>query len=379
MYQPECLRFCYTISRHTLHERVPSFRYTAITLLGLHATQARGLSVSFPVDEICADLATRAAAETELGSKALALWAALKMNSGAAGRALRSVLAHSGFVTTPDEGLIRSTELAWTVYGLALAWSDVNAPGGGALERNVKDEVKKRLDSGLGILRAQRNAATALFQCAGLPDGKVRLRDRLKATSGFFDSQVYGAMALAQCGKALDKPELLTEAHDTVRAILNRQGTHGEWPWHYDVRTGAIIDPYPIFSVHQDGMGPMVLLDVGERLEISFQEPVERSLAWIFGSNTIASSMIDHDRGLIWRGLRRKGPSQYVLQISRLLHYYEMPLLAKLVNAAPGLTIQYECRPYHLGWFLYAFCRPSQFCPPTSHETHSRSQAAPAA
>jgi hypothetical protein len=89
--------------------------------------------------------------------------------------------------------------------------------------------------------------------------------------------------------------------------------------------------------------------------------------------------MIDRNLGVIWRGLRRKGPSQYVLQISRLLHYYEMPFLAKLVNAAPGLTIQYECRPYHLGWLLYAFCRPSQFFPSTSHETHSRSQAAPAA
>jgi hypothetical protein len=354
-------------------------RYTAITLLGLHAARARGLSIAFPVDEICADLAIRAAAETELGGKALALWAALNLRSDAGGKALQAVLGHGGLVTTADEGLIRSTELAWAVYGLALAWSDISTPGGGTLGRNLKDEVKARLDSGLQILRSQRNSTTGLFQCAGLPKGRTRLRDRLKTTSGFFDSQVYGAMALAQSGKALERADLLTEAHDTVRALLSRQGTHGEWPWHYDVRSGAIIDPYPIFSVHQDGMGPMVLLDVGERLEISFQEPVERSLAWIFGSHTIAPSMIDRNLGVIWRGLRRKGPSQYVLQISRLLHYYEMPFLAKLVNAAPGLTIQYECRPYHLGWLLYAFCRSSQFSPSTSHEAHSRSQAAPAA
>jgi hypothetical protein len=186
-------------------------------------------------------------------------------------------------------------------------------------------------------------------------------------------------MALALCGKVLDQPDFLAAATDTVRAILGRQGTDGEWPWHYDVRSGDIIDPYPIFSVHQDGMGPMVLLDVGEQLGMNFQEPVERSLQWIFGANEIRTSMIDSDSGLIWRGLRRKGLSQYGLQASRLLHYYKIPRLAKLVNAAPGFKIQYECRPYHLGWLLYAFCRPGQLSSEIGAlETVPRSQAATA-
>jgi hypothetical protein len=201
---------------------------------------------------------------------------------------------------------------------------------------------------------------TGLFQCAGLANRKGRLRDHLKTTSGFFDSQVYGAMALAQAGKSLGRPELLQEAYATVRAIVKHQGKFGEWPWHYDVRDGTLIDPYPIFSVHQDGMGPMVLLEVGEILGMDFQEAVERSLNWVFGANELNMPMIDYDAGMIWRAQRRKGMQQYILQASRVAHYYRLPCIARVLRAAPGRALEYECRPYHLGWILYAFCRPSQ-------------------
>ena len=144
MYQGEHLRFCHTIRRDSPHERTPSFRYTAITLLGLDAAIKSGVSVTFPVDYICTDLATRAADEADLGNKALALWAALKLRSVASDKALHAILAHDGFLTTRAEGLVRSTELAWAVYSLALAWLDMNIPGGALLGRNRKSEVKKR-------------------------------------------------------------------------------------------------------------------------------------------------------------------------------------------------------------------------------------------
>jgi hypothetical protein len=359
MYQDDCLRFCYTIAKEAPNDRVPSFRYTAITLIGLCAAKELRLPVSFALDEICTDLAARASAETDLGNKALALWAALNLRSNAAEMALESVLNHSGFVATTTEGLVRSTELAWTVYSLAKAWTDLTTSGG-VLGRRTLDYVRTRLEEGLRVLRSQRNGKTGLFACAGISCGSGRLRDRMKATSGFFDSQVYGAMALAETGKALNRAGLLEEARETIGTILRHQGPRGEWPWHYDIRSGAIIDPYPIFSVHQDGMGPMMLLDVGEALKMDFQPAVERSLHWVFGANELNVSLIDEEMELIWRGIRRKGLSQYALQASRMLHYYEMPAVAQWVNSVPGVAIQYECRPYHLGWALYAFCRRSQ-------------------
>jgi hypothetical protein len=360
MYDKDCLRFCYTkVPRKTPAGFVPSYRYTAITLIGLCAAKDRRLPVAFPLEDICTDLARHASKEIDLGNKALALWAVLALQSSAADTALLAVLDHPGFVTNADEQLIRSTELAWAVYSLAKAWIDMMTEGG-VLSRTLKDRVKPRLDEGVQILRSQRNPKTGLFSCAGLSNGNGRFRDRMKTTSGFFDSQVYGSMALALTGVALNQPGLLKEADETVRTILSLQGPTGEWPWHYDIRTGATIDEYPIFSVHQDGMGPMMLLDVGESLGVDFQPAVERSLEWLFGHNLLNVSMIDWELEIIWRGLRRKGLRQYILQASRVLHYCDAPSLARWVKAIPGLAVQYECRPYHLGWLLYAFCRRSQ-------------------
>ena len=47
--------------------------------------------------------------------------------------------------------LIRSTELAWAVYSLAMAWADMNVSPRKLLARNRKNEVKKRLDEGLQL------------------------------------------------------------------------------------------------------------------------------------------------------------------------------------------------------------------------------------
>jgi hypothetical protein len=273
--------------------------------------------------------------------------------------ALSALLDHEGLITTAREGLIRSTELAWAIYGLALAWGDMQTPGGGLLNRRLQERVGNRLHVSIDVLHSQRHGTTGLFQCAGIVNGSTRLRDRMKTTSGFFDSQVYGAMALAQAGKMLDRPDFLEAASMTVRAIVGHQGKYGEWPWHYDVRAGTIIDPYPIFSVHQDSMGPMVLLEVGELLGMDFQAAVERSLNWVFGANELNMPMIDHEAGMIWRAQRRKGVQQYILQANRIAHHYRLPFVAHILRTASGRAIEYECRPYHLGWILYAFCRQS--------------------
>lgn len=127
MYHPDCLRFCYTIAKHAPDERVPSFRYAAITLLGLSAARDIGVPVSFPLEEIGADLATRAGEEADLGNKALALWAALRLRSAATETALTSLLNHDGLAANPFERFIRSTELAWAVYSLAKACLDIKS------------------------------------------------------------------------------------------------------------------------------------------------------------------------------------------------------------------------------------------------------------
>jgi hypothetical protein len=360
MYYEEELRFCYAI-RGDHQKDCPWYRYTAITLLGLDEARRAGLPVMFPLDDICDDLTRRSAEEKDLGNKALALWAALKLKAGGASKALKSILEHGSFVTNPDEGLIRSTELAWVVYALAMAWMDLTERNGGILPIDYQDSVRKCLQEGTRTLLTQRNSKTGLFQGAVNTSGKLSLWEKAKAGSGYFDAQVYGAMALAKAGKVLDEVDWTKRAHETVLALTKHQGRDGEWPWHYNVLSGTVIDPYPLFSVHQDGMGPMALLEVGEAVGVNFQDHVERSLRWVFGKNELALSMIDADRGIIWRGIRRRGALRFLLHSNRMAHHLKIPEVARLLSGLPGRAVIQECRPYHLGWALYAFSRSMQF------------------
>jgi hypothetical protein len=78
----------------------------------------------------------------------------------------------------------------------------------------------------------------------------------------------------------------------------------------------------------------MVLLEVGEILGMDFQEAVERSLNWVFGANELNMSMIDYEAGMIWRAQRRKGMQQYILQASRVAHYYRLSFIARVLRRA---------------------------------------------
>ena len=44
----------------------------------------------------------------------------------------------------------------------------------------------------------------------------------------------------------------------------------GEWPWHYDSVTGRVVSRYPVFSVHQHAMGPMMLFAASEATGVDF-------------------------------------------------------------------------------------------------------------
>ena len=139
------------------------------------------------------------------------------------------------------------------------------------------------------------------------------------------------------------------------------QGPLGQWAWHYDVRTGAVVDRYPVYSVHQHGMGPMALRAVGEATGRRFDDALERSVAWVFGANELDESMIDPERGVIWRSIRRR------LARGTLIHVFKVLTMARLMRASRGLAsvvnsrgrleIDRECRPYELGWLLVAGAR----------------------
>ena len=51
-------------------------------------------------------------------------------------------------------------------------------------------------------------------------------------------------------------------AIETADALCRLQGPAGQWWWIYDVERGTPAIRYPVYSIHQDAMGPMALLAV---------------------------------------------------------------------------------------------------------------------
>ena len=66
------------------------------------------------------------------------------------------------------------------------------------------------------------------------------------------------------------------------RRSVARQGPAGQWWWHYDRRTGRVVERYPVYAVHQDAMAPMALLALERRGAASTcATPIARGLAWL--------------------------------------------------------------------------------------------------
>ena len=73
-----------------------------------------------------------------------------------------------------------------------------------------------------------------------------------------------------------------------VARTLSIQGPRGEWPWLIRTSSGVVVDPYPVFSVHQDSMAMLFLLPANDRGIARAAEAIPKSLAWCFGANELA-------------------------------------------------------------------------------------------
>ena len=125
----------------------------------------------------------------------------------------------------------------------------------------------------------------------------------------------------------------------------------GQWWWHYDASSGQVADGYPVFSVHQHAMGPMALFKLGEVLHRDFDDWIYKGVRWINSNNELEFDMEDDSRKLIWRCIFRARRS-----LKRYLKAgFGFQTEATQHENPTDLKVLYECRPYELGWLLYAF------------------------
>jgi hypothetical protein len=337
MYEPSVERFVFRVRRTAagvVSEGI-SFRYTAITLIGLAgeademASQAlRGQRPS----SVCASLVAALPAVGNLGDAALTLWASRALRHPDWERALRRVVE-----LRPLEGARPTVELAWTLAALC---ADADLPAA-----DLRAAVARRLLS-------------AFVERSGLfPHVVSPARAGARAHVACFADLVYPIHALSRYGRLTGDRSALSAALRCADTVVRRQGPRGQWWWHYDVRTGEVIEPYPVYAVHQDAMAPLALLALEDASGQDFGAAIAHGLAWLAGAPELrGGSLVDPDADLVWRKVARHEPSKLARSIqaaaSRLHPGLRVPGLDAIL---PAGAVDHEDRPYHLGWLLYAW------------------------
>jgi len=325
-----------------LVNREPNLLYSAVSLVGLleqrRAPADDAVALGPALDALHRE-AAQSAAGVVLGNVVWASALAGDRRGEAAARRLAAL----------DPARQASAELGQSLFGLvraAEAYPAIKDPCERAARR-LATELEERFSARAGVFRATPSAG--------------RLRRRLVSGFTSFATQVYPLHGLAAfcLHTGVDAPPVVERV---ARRIVAAQGALGQWWWLYSTRTRAVLEGYPVYSVHQDGMAFLGLVPV-ERLGLgSYLEPLARGLDWVDGRNELDASLVATDAPLIWRCIQRVGshadaaygvsPGNHRGVVARSLRPGRH---ADRTGAAPErLEVLRECRSYHLGWLLYA-------------------------
>jgi len=310
-----------------------SLRYTAIAVLGarhLDPAGQREILAGRTVGEVCDVLADRLSSTNSLGDAALAVWATAASGHQGLERALRRFdQLDSG------SGPRYIVDLAWAASGLVAARSVVD------VEPRL-DRIRTRLlDSLVGTRQ--------LFGHVTEPD----LTSRYRRHVGCFGDQVYSIQALARLHASADDPVSLATAEKCAERLCQLQGPAGQWWWHYDARTGGVVEGYPLYTVHQHAMAPMALFDLADAGGEVDLDAIRRGLGWLVSAPEVSDALILDRPGLTVRKVARTDPGKLVRGLravaAKARPGTELPVLDRLW---PPTAIDRECRPYELGWLL---------------------------
>jgi hypothetical protein len=315
-----------------LNPQGTSARYTAITALGLMrlpgAVQRQVLSGDHCHD-LVGRLAKRLDAMTSLGDVALVCWAAAEAGHGELPHALHRLAA-----IDRAAGRVDVVAAAWVVTALVAA--------------RPACDVERHLTAARRRLLAARSAV--------YPHTTGGSADWYRSHVGSFADQVYPVQALARLHASAGDPEALAAANSVADAVCRAQGDAGQWWWHYDSRAGSVVEGYPVYSVHQHAMAPMALLDLAEAGGEEHLAAICRGVRWLARPPETRENLTPGQLGVVWRKVARADRGKTVRGLRAAATRLRPGLrLAALDRLFPPCRVDHECRPYELGWLLYAW------------------------
>ena len=339
MYRPEQKLFAFRLRKKGREEILEgiSRRYTAIALVGM-AGEDRHITSEVlkkhSLQDVCERLLDDCGQSRELGELALTTWAAKVLRHKDAHKAVTALK-----LMEPAKGLYRTVELSWALTALVAGDSE---PAEAPLAKKIAD-----------TLIASFNRQSGLFPHAPTRKGLSSLRSHVSCFADF----VYPIQALSFYYQATGDSRASEIACACAEKMCELQGPQGQWWWHYDLRTGRVVERYPVYSVHQDSMAPMALFALADACDKKdHSEAIDKSLGWLTNPPEIPNSLIDRERNVIWRKVARREPFKLVRKLQATASYLHQTLRVPGADLLfPAVSIDYESRPYHMGWILYAW------------------------
>jgi len=312
-----------------------SIRYTLICLLGLGKMKASGRRCPLEADVITKALLRDTSKVTNIGDLGLLVWLASMVCPGEVEDLIaeRSLIDVMSTYIDGNEG--KTTELAWCLTGLSYA-----ALATGLKSIPVVDVADKAYRAVIG-----NYGGKGIFGHCKTSSLKGFIRGRI----GCFADQVYPIYALSRYFRVFGEQKALIIARECAEAICSKQGEFGQWWWLYDSKKGEVVGRYPVYSVHQDGMAPMALLELGRMTSADHSNSIDKGLAWLMEQNELNQKMVDGANSVIWRSI-------YYSKSDKYKEIFTSMVLSRPCYKPHGeLKVLYECWSYHLGWLLYAF------------------------
>ncbi|WP_182558306.1 hypothetical protein [Microlunatus kandeliicorticis] len=312
-----------------------SLRYAAIAALGiglLPIAQQRQILNGDDARGLTALVIERALRVEDLGAVALAAWAAAEVGHHFA----EDLFLH----------IDRRISSSHPIDVVECSWALTAAVSASRLAK--LDDLTRKIERRLSA--AQGPGGLFPHVLSPLPQKGVR------SHVGCFADQVYPIQALARLHLLTGNPAALERADACAERIVALQGKQGQWWWHYDARSDAVVERFPVYSVHQHAMAPMALLDLAEAGGANHSAAIARGLGWIDNHPEALADLVSERLGVIWRKVGRREPRKLARGLAATLTSRRpgstLPLLDRLLPPGP---IDYECRPYELGWLLYAW------------------------
>lgn len=337
-YDPDAVEFAQTVRRAgrsgaDVRREGSSLRYGAIAALGLSrldvADQRTALS-GRTAAQLSRRVGVRALGQADPGAIALAAWAQAETCG-----TVDDVLFARLIALLSSDQPIPTVDLAWMLTA-AVAMGDRG----------------EAIATPLGNKLLDAQGAQGIYPHV-LPASS---QNRWRRHVGSFADQVYPLQALARRFRVTGEVALLEAAEQTARTLCELQGPDGQWWWHYDARTGEVVERFPVYAVHQHAMAPMVLFDLADAGGTDRTAEIVRGLRWLDVHPEVTEDLVCESSAVIWRKAGRREPPKAARKVSAVTTALRPGLHFPGIDRAwPASRVDHECRPYELGWLLYAW------------------------